>query len=670
MNFSAVVHNCCDNYSYPLNDHELAVSIKTGRDIQQVFVLYGDPFDGFVTDKGWKWAGKRMLLTEIKPLAHHVWHTGIIPLAFGRCKYYFELHSTYSESDAVLHEEIAYLLEDGFYTPAEISTITGVINAFNFPWLNEKDCLHIPDWIDKTVWYQIFPDRFCRYAQQQRETELSGLVFKTWANADTPVQNNEYYGGNIAGIISKLDYLADLGINGLYLNPLNASPSVHKYDTSDYFTIDPTFGTQLELKTLVQEAHHRGIKIMLDGVFNHCGWNFAPWQDVIRKGAASHYWNWFIVSHFPIETKEAFNTDGAVLLPSGENGKKGRYKTFAYIDYMPKLNTNNPDVIEYLVSVCEHWVQTFAIDGIRLDVANELSHTFCRKLRERLLAIKPDFYIMGEIWHNAMPWLRGGELDAVMNYPLASALWKFASDTAQTADTLEYAVNTVLTQYPVPLHAAQFNLLDSHDTIRLITRNKGNEHTLWQQYALLFALPGSPCIYYGSEVLLAGGEDPDNRRCMPWAGIEAGIYDQHITTMKGLIALRRTHPAMKALNYRFVHTIQDSKKDMALRVVHLQKCCGRDNFWRRGSSSNEEALGQPAGSGTLPYEAVLCSSIPCGQPTANRCTKSSIELILNFGTAPVSLTAVLQESTYIYLAHQYDTMYLQPGGFIFFESPV
>lgn len=617
MHFSAVVHTCTDNFCYPLNDRELVINIKTGFDVVRCFVIFGDPFNGHTAENGWKWASSRTELTEKKTLAHHLWYSVTVPLDFGRCKYYFEFQSI--DTAAQHNEEHAavwYYLEDGFYTAQQLEQLGGNLSCFTFPCINQTDVFTLPNWVSKTVWYQIFPDRFCP------------SEYTKWAAADHTVSNDEHYGGTLRGIISKLDYLAGLGITGLYLNPVNSSPSVHKYDTSNYHTIDPAFGTAEDLTQLVQQAHRRGMKVILDGVFNHCGWEFTPWQDVLQKGEQSPYWRWFTVNSWPINIIEEKRPDGTVRLhPSGDNGKKGIFKTFAYIDSMPKLNTNNPEVIAYLLALCETWVRTYDIDGLRLDVANELSHTFCRKLRDHLRSIKHDFYLLGEIWHNAMPWLRGDELDSVMNYPLAKVLWQFFQDSSVTAHTFERTLNTVLTLYPTPVLMGLFNLLESHDTMRIATRNAENADAVWQQYALLFALPGCPCIYYGGELLLAGGEAPDNRRCMPWNDIESGRHDVSLKIMQQLIALRHTHPAMAASEYRCMYVIGNNESS---RIIHLHKTAPR--------TLNTHAAGR------------------------------TIDIIVNADSQPISLTALITDKTTIYLSHRYMDGLLEAGGFIFFET--
>lgn len=628
MQFSAIEHRSTDNFCYPLNENELMIGIKTGSDISRMFIIYGDPFDGSVTPAGWAWEGKRQEITRKKELPYHTWWQVTVMLPYGRCKYCFELHGQ-DEGD------VRYCLENGFYTADELVTlrrITGNFPGFEFPWLDGAECVRVPDWVPHTVWYQIFPDRFCRDTASQKPNALP------WPAAEDAVTNNEHYGGTLRGIIEKLGYLADLNITGLYLNPVNVSPSVHKYDTSDYLNIDPAFGSADDLHTLVKEAHARGIKVMLDGVFNHCGWDFALWQDVVRNGKASPYFDWFIVKEWPFETVAEPECEAAASRPSGTNGKSGRYSVFAYVDTMPKLNTNNPAVVDYLLNVCETWVRSYDIDGLRLDVANELSHTFCRQLYRRMRSLKKGFYLLGEIWRSALPWLRGGELDSVMNYPLALCFWKFFYDKTLPALTLEQDINAVFTAYPEPVTVGLFNLLDSHDTPRLFTRNGGDVSAVWQQYALLLSLPGSPCIYYGSEVLLAGGNDPDCRRCMPWQAIEAGEYVEPMSMMRQLIALRHTHPAMTASGYSYLHDVPLAESEPN-RIIHLQKYA----------------------------ETVEPAETTETVETAEVSITRSIDLILNCGTASVSIAQIIDEKTQVFVSLRCREKTVQPGGFIFFE---
>ena len=425
--------------------------------------------------------------------------------------------------------------------------------CFVFPWMNPADIPVTPSWVNDTIWYQIFPERFCN-----GDPSINPEGTLPWRNKGS-VTNEEFFGGDLEGIIHKLDYLKELGVSGLYLTPVNESPTSHKYDTTDYKKIDPHFGSEDTMRTLVKEAHNRGIRIMLDGVFNHTGENFAPWQDVREKGPESPYWDWFMVNEWPFH-----NEDGGCA-------KNKQYYTFAFYDTMPKLNTSNPSVRKYLLEVCESWVRDYDVDGIRLDVANEISHVFCKELRIHLKAIKPDLYILGEIWHDAMPWLRGDEFDAVMNYPLGESIKDFWIDKSLTNEDFEFTINRCYTGYMQQTNDVLFNLLDSHDTKRLRSDVK-NLDEYFQQLAVLFTMPGSPCIYYGTEIAMEGNYDPDCRRCMPWEDIEAGMYDERMEIVKSLLHLRMREPLLRNRNFHFPNKINRP------RVIEFNKIGWMDNY--------------------------------------------------------------------------------------------
>ncbi|MBB5226359.1 alpha-glycosidase [Treponema ruminis] len=529
MNTSAVQHYSYDKFCYPLNKDELQLSIQTGNDITAVFLIFGDPFDFKFDGKDWEWQKTRVPMEDIKRLSDSIfWSVSVRPF-FKRCKYFFEIHSC---------DEKKFFFEDGFYSEGQ-TDLQKNASPFMFPWMNEADIIKPASWAENTVWYQIFPARFCRSSSSAKEDYLP------WAASDHAVTNEERYGGNIAGITEKLDYLEDLGINGLYLNPINLSVSQHKYDTKDYLQIDPDFGSEEDLIHMVKEAHRHSMHVMLDGVFNHSGWEFFAWQDLIQKREKSRYASWFMVNDYNFLPKPC------------DNAAKGFYYSFAFSDRMPKLNTNNPEVRDYFCSVCETWVKKYDIDAIRLDVANEISHAFCRELRERLQKIKPDFFIVGEIWNNSQPWLRGDEFDSVINYPLRTAIDHFASNPEKSVRFLEESLNQCLTQYARQTERVLINQMDSHDTIRLITKNDGNVDMTLLQFALILTLPGSACMYYGTEILLPGGKDPDCRRCMPWKEIEAGKFAEAHSFMRSLVRLRRKHAALRSDKFSFQYLSTD-----------------------------------------------------------------------------------------------------------------
>lgn len=521
MEFAGVYHKTSEQMSYALNEDELIVNLKTGYDVRQVFIHYGDPFEAGILGGNEKWTGRREEIVYKKRLAHQIWWTTTLVPKYKRCKYYFELHTD---------KETWYYFEDGFLTEEQLQMDGRMLQCFVVPWMNPADVNRTPGWVNNTVWYQIFPDRFCNGTPDRQEEGLT-----PWREG--PVTNQERFGGNLEGIRQKLPYLQELGITGIYLNPIMKAESNHKYDTTDYTQIDPAFGDEEQMRCLVSEAHERGIRIMVDAVFNHCGRKFAPWLDVQERGQDSPYADWFMVQDWTDLKKKADTRDG-------------RFYSFAFADGMPKLNTNKEEVIDYFCKVCEDWVRNYNIDGIRFDVGNEVSHRFLKRVREHLKKIKPDLYLLGEIWHDASQWLQGDEYDSVMNYPLMSGIHDFFLDTFMDKESFEYMVNRCYTMYMQQNNNVMFNLLDSHDTERLMNRFHDLD-IFYQQLAILFTLPGSPCIYYGTEIALEGGHDPDCRRCMPWDQIGTQENQERISCMKTLIRLRREEETFRSLYFHF-----------------------------------------------------------------------------------------------------------------------
>lgn len=522
MDFTGVYHRTTEQMSYSLNESELIVNLKTGYDVKRVFLYYGDPFEAGILGGNEKWTGVREEIVYKKRLKHQIWWTTTLVPKYKRCKYYFELHTD---------DEVWYYFEDGFLTKEQMEMDGRMLQCFTVPWMNPADVNRTPDWVNNTIWYQIFPDRFCNGTPGD---DREGIL--PWKN-EGEVKNEERYGGNLEGIRQKLPYLKELGITGIYLNPIMEADSNHKYDTKDYTKIDPQFGDSETMKRLVAEAHEHGIRVMVDAVFNHCGKDFAPWLDVKKNGRDSAYADWFMVNDWTILNKEASTRDG-------------RYYSFAFADKMPKLNTNSEAVISYFQDVCEGWIRDYDIDGIRFDVGNEVSHRFLKRIRDHVKAIKPDIYLLGEIWHDASQWLMGDEYDSVMNYPLMSGIHDFFIDPTMKKEDFEYMINHCYTMYMQQSNNVLFNLLDSHDTERLMNRFHDLD-LFYQQLAILFTMPGSPCIYYGTEIAMEGSFDPDCRRCMPWDLIQTEENQQKIHEIQKLIHLRKTEPALRSLYFHF-----------------------------------------------------------------------------------------------------------------------
>lgn len=508
MDLAAIFHESRTPMCCMTDPETLQITLRTGREVERAELICADPYEAGIAGGEEAWQGRRIAMEPWLELEHHqLWRIVLKP-PFRRLRYVFALTQA---------QEQWYCYEDGLRPNLQLD---GRVQCFQMPWMNPADCIAPPDWVRHTVWYQVYPDRFCRGGSGR-----PGAL--PWRHG--PVTNAERFGGDLAGIAQKLPYLAGLGVNGLYLNPIFAARSFHKYDTTDYTRVDPDFGTEADLQELVRQAHANGIRVMLDAVFNHCGPGFAPWRDVVEKGPGSAWRDWFFVNRWPVE--EGRTDDG-------------RYFSFSFHGGMPKLNTNHPAVQDYLIGLCEDWVRRYDIDGLRFDVGNEISHAFLRRLRVRLKALKPDLYLLGEIWHDAPAWLEGDEYDAVMHYPLQSAVRRFFEDESLPARAFGWQAGRCLAAYAPQVSAAQFTLLDSHDTIRLRSRVR-SEDEFWQQLAALFTLPGSPCVYYGTELALEGGRDPDCRRCMPWDELDTSAGRARLDAMRSLIALRRTEPDLQ-----------------------------------------------------------------------------------------------------------------------------
>lgn len=563
MELAAVTHIAGSNYCYPINDNELVIKIKTGYDIDRVELMYGDPFESGLFGGEDSWSGQLIEMGDVKKLQYHLLWKAVVKPEFKRCRYFFILHSK---------NETFYMTEDSFMTEKQFKEYKGRRQDFFFPWMNPADIIKPASWVNETVWYQIFPDRFCNSGAERP------FKFKKWSKPDKKVGILGQYGGDLNGIESKLEYLRDLGITGIYLNPICESPSNHKYNITDYKKIDPTFGSNEDMKRLTAKAHSLGIRIMVDGVFNHCGYWFAPWQDVLKNGERSKYYNWFMINKPIIKEYSAHEKN--------ENSKNGVYYSFAFADSMPKLNTNNPEVADYFADVCRYWVQEFDIDAIRLDVANETSHFFNKQLRKAVFELKSDFYICGEIWHNSLDWLRGDEFDSVMNYSLQESIDSFWANPDETAHDFEHKINKCLNMYPEQVCSVMFNLLDSHDTMRLITRCGGNENEFYQRLCAMLAMNGTACIYYGTEIILPGGFDPDCRRCMPWEEINSGLYNDKISTMKQLINMRKSCPELRNGEIRFLPEnkgrIIAFEKYSCSRTIRIVINCSNEEYKIKG----------------------------------------------------------------------------------------
>ncbi|MBZ4644902.1 MAG: cyclomaltodextrinase / maltogenic alpha-amylase / neopullulanase [Petroclostridium sp.] len=468
----AIFHRSDIPYAFAVGPNQLKVRIRAKiNDLVQCFILYDDRYEP---------AGTEEMIPMRKVASDELfdYFEAIIEISTRRPRYQFYLRD--KEGFDVWYGE------KGFASEAKDAGV------FQFPYICDKDIYTIPDWVTDAVVYQIFPERFYN-GDKKNDPEK---VHK-WGE---PPKADTFFGGDLKGIIEKLPYLSELGINTIYLTPVFQSPSTHKYDTTDYYMIDPHFGDIETCKELVNECHKIGIRVILDAVFNHCGYDFFAFQDVIKNGKKSKYVDWFNVYSFPVK-----------------KSPKPNYETFAKdVWSMPKLMTRNPEVREYLLGVARYWIEEVGIDGWRLDVSNEIDHDFWRAFRKVVKQANPEALIIGEIWHDAGPWLRGDEYDSVMNYLFRDAVIDFFAKKSIGISTFDARLAKTRMIYPDQATYAMFNLLDSHDTERFLTTCEEKEEQL--RLAVLFQMTyiGMPMIYYGDEIGMVGENDPDCRRTMIW----------------------------------------------------------------------------------------------------------------------------------------------------------
>jgi neopullulanase len=403
-----------------------------------------------------------------------------------------------------------------------------------------------PDWVRDAVFYQVFPDRFARSVTVPKPSHLD-----EWG---APPTYHGYQGGDLVGVVERLDYLVDLGVSAVYFTPIFQSASNHRYHTHDYEKVDPMLGGNAALRRMVDEAHARGIRVVLDGVFNHASRGFFQFHDILENGPDSAYLDWFTVKEFPLH---AYDAD-----------KAPNYRAWWGLPALPKFNTDSPAVREFLWGIGRKWVE-FGIDGWRLDVPNEIDDDdFWREFRRRVRTANPEAYIVGEVWVDAPRWLQGDMWDAVMNYQFTRACIAFfigqdvdLAEISRTslhpvgplgAEAFRSAIERLIALYHPSVTAVMLNLLGSHDMARFISLARGDQAAL--RLATLFQMTytGAPSVYYGDEIGMAGGHDPANRGAFPWHKPETWDTDL-LHEFQRLIALRRARPALRRGSFRFLH---------------------------------------------------------------------------------------------------------------------
>lgn len=489
MNTAAIHHRPESEYAYLYTKDLMHLRLRTARaDCRSVSLIHGDPYT--LDEERWykqPTAMRKTLSTDL----YDYWEVDITA-PYHRLSYGF-IVTGYDETQVFFTEHGVFPVEETFFLMAN--------NYFRMPFFHEIDRFKAPQWVKETVWYQIFPERF---ANGDPENDPEDVL--PWNSKEHP-DRQDFYGGDLQGVIDHLDYLSELGVNGLYFCPIFKAPSNHKYDTTDYLEIDPTFGDKELFRKLVSECHKRGMKIMLDAVFNHIGDTSPQWLDVVENGEDSRFKDWFHIHSFPVHyTKTA----------DFEVAKDMNFDTFAFTPHMPKLNTANKEVQDYILTIAKYWISEFDIDAWRLDVANEVDHHLWKKFAEACHELKDDFYILGEVWHSSQSWLQGDEFTAVMNYAFTESITNYFLEKKIPLEKFVSNLNEQLTLYRKQTNQMMLNTIDTHDTPRILTLAGGNKDLMKQVLGFLYLQQGIPCLYYGDEIGMDGGMDPDCRKCMIW----------------------------------------------------------------------------------------------------------------------------------------------------------
>ncbi len=498
MEKSAILHQSDSKFSFPVSATKAVVRLRTKRndDIKSVTVIWN------TSHKFWK---KQLRLPLEVKFSDELfdWYVGELDNGAPGYSYLFEIvdgNGTpwyYNESgfDTVLRVEHAF--EDNF-------TVV-------FP--NERDIVTPNKQFEGRVFYQIFPERFARSSDKSDTSYIN----MDW-NTDEP-NNLRFAGGDLGGIREKLPYIKELGIGAVYMTPIHQSVSAHKYDIDDYFSVDKMFGNIDDLKALVKAAHELDIKIVMDLVFNHSSYYNPLFQDVVKHGCKSKYYDWYFV------------------YGDKPNKTKLNYNTFADVWMMPKLNTNNPEVQDYLCSVGEYYLRECDVDGYRLDVAFDVSHDFWRQFKRRCRAVKEDVFVIGEDWQNSESFLGNDQWDSVMNYAFKYACDRFFVENRYNAKQFCDYLNGALMRYKDGTNRMMLNLVDSHDTPRFFEQVGHNKSLELLTMALLMFYPGNPMIYYGDEIFMDGKMDPYNRKAMRWDSKEFFGFEHRV--LRDLIAMRQ-----------------------------------------------------------------------------------------------------------------------------------
>lgn len=490
MNIEAIFHKQYSEYAYPSDENTFVVRLRTKRDdIRVCILIYHEKYDTSIK-------GTRLMKKVASDRLYDYYETSL-SVGIKRFKYMFYLEDDYN---------VRWYNQDGF------SSYKPDWGYFSYSFVVKSDIFMETEWFKNKIVYQVFPDRFYKMPYE-------------------PLGKYDFFGGSMRGIIDKVDYFVLSGVDCIYLNPVFSSPSYHRYDTENYYEIDPRLGSKEDLLQLVKVCHEKGIKIILDAVLNHCSDRFFAFCDVVTNGEKSIFKDWFYIDSFPIF-----------------HSPKPNYECFSFFGGMPKFNTSNKEVEKYLIDVLLYWTKEFDIDGWRFDVADELDRGFIRKVRHSLKTEKKDIILIGEVFDEASSWLLGDQFDSVINYPLKALLNDLVAYRSINSITFKRKLDEYLMKFKKNTWNTMVNIIGSHDTPRFLTSCGECIKRFQIGVALQFTLPGVPLVYYGDEKGMTGGGDPHCRKPMiwdrrKWNGDIANFYNF-------IIELRRKYISLQYGDYR------------------------------------------------------------------------------------------------------------------------
>ncbi len=516
MNKEAILHIPFSEYAFALDETHMIIRIRCKRnDIKECMLYYGDRACRKTPVEFTKVKMKIVAQSEL----FDYFQVELVD-SYKRLCYYFSLNDG--------KEQIFYY-GDQFST----YTVDDRSEYYQYPFHHVADIVKPPKWAQNAVIYNIFPDSFA--------TKKGEISKKSTKKEIHQIEVNGKLGGTINGIKENVEYLKRLGVNAIYINPIFAAGEYHKYDLIDYFQVDPCFGTNEDFKELVSVFHKEKMKVIIDGVFNHCGWKFFAFEDVVQKGEKSKYKDWFYRLNFP------------VIRPTDQETYPN-YECFGYERLMPKLNTANPEVATYFCNVGKYWIEEFGIDGWRLDVASEVNDGFWRKFYQEIKAVNPDCILIGEVWESANKWLDGTIFDSTMNYDFRRHCKKFFAEEEIDALEFDSRVTNMRMRYRKQNVFAQLNLLDSHDVSRFLSICEEDKERFRLAVVFQLTFPGMPSIYYGDEKGLTGVEECDYRQAMIWEE-EKVLFPFY----QALIALRIKNKVLCEGEFRTVKAEKNSR---------------------------------------------------------------------------------------------------------------